>query len=238
MNEEPILLRNFSKKCFKDSKLVESYKSEIIASIKKYSIIDDIEYDFDSFLKEHEIYRNVSYVYFKNGLVLSLNGQIVDLNKIKDEFAISQNLLHKTDLLSLSKRKIITIENLTTFNYFNDDDFIVIYLGGFLNSSRKDFLLKIASKFSQTEWYHFGDIDVGGFRILNDLRNRTHIPFKPFLMDLKTLQTYKSNCLKLTDNDKRNLLLMKSQQEYKQFYEVIDYMLKEDIKLEQESIEF
>lgn len=57
-------------------------------------------------------------------------------------------------------------------------------------------------------------------------------------MDLKTLQTYKSNCLKLTDNDKRNLLLMKSQQEYKQFYEVIDYMLKEDIKLEQESIEF
>lgn len=50
-----------------------------------------------------------------------------------------------------------------------------------------------------------GDLDVYGFLILENLKEKTGIPFKPLMMDVKTLERfYKAGMYKdLTTTDKK-----------------------------------
>ncbi len=45
--------------------------------------------------------------------------------------------------VEISASKVITIENLTTFNSFVDKDAFIIYLGGYHNSIRRNMIRKI-----------------------------------------------------------------------------------------------
>ena len=83
------------------------------------------------------------------------------------------------------------------------------------------------------KYFHFGDIDAGGFSILQDLRKKTGIPFMSYHMDLGTLKQYRQYGKCLTETDRKRLEKIG---EKKEFDEVIGFMLKENIKLEQECI--
>lgn len=132
--------------------------------------------------------------------------------------------------------KIIAIENLTTFNTFNEEDFVCIYLGGFHNKARRELLKKIQEDNRGKEFYHFGDIDCGGFKILKHLREKTSINFIAYNMDLETLINGRNYCKELTQNDKNMLQEMLKEEAFKEFYDIFYYMLKENIKLEQEHL--
>ncbi|MCR5517876.1 MAG: hypothetical protein K6F17_04825 [Lachnospiraceae bacterium] len=45
--------------------------------------------------------------------------------------------------VSVYASKVITIENLTTFNTYEDEDALIIYLGGYHNSIRRKLICKI-----------------------------------------------------------------------------------------------
>lgn len=83
------------------------------------------------------------------------------------------------------------------------------------------------------KYYHFGDIDAGGFSILLDLRKKTGIPFVSYHMDLDTLKKYRQYAKELKESDRKRLEKIA---EEKEFREVIEFMLEENIKLEQECI--
>ena len=57
----------------------------------------------------------------------------------------------------------------------------------------------------------------------------THIPFQMYHMDVDTLKKYDTYTKKLTKNDRKRLKSMKNN-------EVITYMLKNNVKLEQEIV--
>ena len=97
-------------------------------------------------------------------------------------------------------------------------------------------LYKIYNNLS--EFYHFGNIDVGGLRILNHLRTKTGIDIKPLMMNKETLITNQKYCKSLTNNDIKALKDMLESSMYMEFYDLIQYMLSEGIKLEQEIISF
>lgn len=98
----------------------------------------------------------------------------------------------------------MTIENITTFNSFSDKQFL-----------------------------HYGDIDVGGFYILKHLCQKTGICFRPFNMDIATLQKYSEYTKPLMKNDKKRLRnLLESD-----YGSVAEYMLKNNCKLEQEALD-
>ena len=84
-------------------------------------------------------------------------------------------------------------------------------------------------------YYHFGDIDAGGFSILLDLRKKTGIPFLSYHMDLDTLKRYMKYGKSLTESDRKRLEKIGKE---KEFCEIIGFMLEENIKLEQECIVF
>lgn len=84
-------------------------------------------------------------------------------------------------------------------------------------------------------YYHFGDIDAGGFEIYQDLCGKTGIPFRMYYMDLKTLIKYEKYGKELTANDRIRLEKMKTDT-MREESELIQYMLDHNLKLEQECI--
>jgi len=90
----------------------------------------------------------------------------------------------------------------------------------------------VPSQNSQIAFYHFGDIDAGGFYILEHLKKQTGVDFIPFKMDMETLKAHKKYTKKLTENDKKRLMRLVDSQ----YHKVINYMLENNCKLEQEAV--
>lgn len=135
-----------------------------------------------------------------------------------------------------SGEKVITIENLTTFFRWEESESILIYLGGYHNAVRRKLLQKLYRVFPDAEYFHFGDIDVGGFEIYRDLCDRTGISFRPYRMGICELKQYELYAKKLTANDQQRLGVLLENKKYETVWPVLKYMKEHGKKLEQESI--
>ena len=233
-NKNEILIRNFSVKIFSDSKYFEN-------NINKFFNIFNTYYDkkfenIDDFLNYFNIYKNPKYSYIKNGIVFKINNTIIDLDYFKYEFSLTNEEINNLEIIKINKRKILTIENLTTFHYFSSNDYIVLYLGGFSSSLKIELLRKIKEFDNTIQFYHFSDLDVGGFNIYFNLVKRLNTKIIPFLMNEEIFRKYLPFAKPLTNIDKNSLESMLNL-EFNPFKELIKVMLKENKKLEQESID-
>ena len=107
-----------------------------------------------------------------------------------------------------------------------------IFLSGYHNSAKQNFK-KIHSQNPEKEYLHFGDIDPDGFYILQNLRTKTNINFKPYKMGITQLEKYSSFAKPLEQNDQKKARALK---EKNLFPEIINCMLKTNQKLEQEIV--
>ena len=164
---------------------------------------------------------------------------VVNLTWLKQGIGLSGEDIGRVRILENSKiKKILTIENLTTFFRWKEKDSLMIYLGGYHNSVRRKLLELLHQSFPEAEYLHFGDIDVGGFEIYRDLCRKTGIPFKTYHMGIEELEKYKSCTQKLTEGDcKRLEVLIKKIESEGGDTRVLQYMKEKGRKLEQEGIE-
>lgn len=228
-NEEEILIRSASLVLFKDSKRLESISSTIESLMRKYGDYDGCE----DVLAECNVVKTPTQVLVKGNASINLNGQIIDLSKVNGDIGLSTKSLRDVVSINVFGNCVITVENLTSFyTYGNRDDF-VIYLGGFHNSVKRDFIKKVFAENASKSYMHFGDIDAGGFYILKHLRNKTGIHFFPMNMNVQTLEQYKSSLKTLTAEDRNRLEHFLDDEEFKN---VARYMLDNNCKLEQENV--
>lgn len=226
--EAETFVRDFSVRIFKDSKVFERLSSKAVNLLYEYGDFPEKE----QVLGNLNIIKTPTYVNFKGTGIISVKGQIIDLTKLSSDIALSSAILPDIDTINVIGKGVITIENLTSFHSFNGEDMLVIYLGGYHNGVRREFIKKIHEQNPDMFFYHFGDIDAGGFYILEHLRHRTGVDFNPYKMDIATLKEYSYYSKNLTDNDRDRLLKLKTGS----FNEVINYMLENNCKLEQEAI--
>jgi hypothetical protein len=221
-------IREFSVRLYNDSKAFGQIQGKV----------ESILYDYGDFPEKDEILGNLNlmrtptYVNFKGSGKVSLSGQEIDLSRLDSDIAISSSMLDKIELVQVFKGKVITVENLTSFHRFMEEGYFVLYLGGFHNRVRRDFISMLHDQNSEAIFYHFGDIDAGGFLILEHLRRTTGIDIIPYNMDLDTLKKYEKMGKPLTENDRKRLGKLQEGQ----FSEIVDYMLEKNVKLEQEAI--
>ncbi len=227
--EEETFIRNFSIRVLGDSKAFEHIKTAVISLLCEYGDYLDKE----CILQDLNIVNNPGYVYVKGNGIITISGQTIDFGRLNGDFGLSSAVLDDIEKVEISASKVITIENLTTFNSFVDKDAFVIYLGGYHNSIRRNMIRKIYENNPDKKYYHYGDIDAGGFYILLDLRAKTGISFETLNMDVETLEKYKAYTKKLTENDRTRLNNLLGGE----FDAVIKYMLEHDCKLEQEAVE-
>ena len=229
--EEDTLKRNFSKKVFNNSKLFEQIEQKVLKIIREFSE-EDVE-DNDELLSIYHLVKTPTFAYIKGGITIKVKDQMIDLYRYDHEIAFSSSTILDLDIIDISVKKVITIENLTTFVSFNNPEYIIIYLGGFHNSVKRKLLSKIKNFDDNLKFYHFGDIDAGGLLIFEDLITKTGIQFMPYMMDVSTLQKYKEYWIKLTQNDEKRLEKLASGR----FAFLVRFMLVNNCKLEQEAIQ-
>lgn len=234
-NSTQLYVREFSIMALRDSKAFKKMESKVASVFKRFKPgCEHIE--LSDILAEYNIYHTPNYVYLKGDVVISIGDEKIDLSVMKQGIGISGEDIGRIKFVSTDKiKKVITIENLTTFFRWNEKNSLIVYLGGYHNTIRRILLLEIYSNIPDIAYYHFGDIDVGGFKIYRDLCIKTGISFSMYYMDLETLKAYERFGKKLTPKDRKRLENMKEQEGLR---EVIEYMLKHDLKLEQECVVF
>lgn len=239
-NNSDIMERELSVAVLGDTKLFEkSYKSRICSIIEEYgeleldlSVLDKKEKE-KATLEEYQVFSNPSYIFFKGNVDI----HYVDGNSISvtpdNPIAILSEAIARIEMIKVNSNRIVTVENLTSYNRINDNKSTFIYLSGYHNTAKQRFLKKIAENNSGVSWFHFGDIDPDGYFILKNLIEKTGISFVPLYMDVQQLINYKQFCKPLEKNDmvKANSLL-----KFHFYDEVMEFMLANNCKLEQEII--
>ena len=226
--DEEISFRKFSEKILNDTKKLMKYKKRILHIV--HDFYDDSLENEDEVFETFYIRKNPAYVYIRGNAIFKINNQLIDSKQMKQYFVLPSLCIKDLTIQNINAKQVMTIENLTSFHDLSLNDNFYIYTNGFHNHAIQQFLIKLYDFLGdKVNYLHFGDIDVGGFRVYNDLCNKTHIPFQKYQMDVDTLKKYDEYTKKLTKNDRKRLKSMKNN-------EVITYMLKNNVKLEQEIV--
>lgn len=239
-NEEEQFIRDFSIRYFGDSKRVEALVSKAQALMYQYGTYQERE----SVFEECGIVKTPTYVCIKGNGRITVGDQVINLSKLAGDIALSTASLKELSKVEVLGERVVTIENLTSFHDYNEKEDFAIYLGGFHNTTKRNFLMHLYEQNKEKLYLHFGDIDAGGFYIYEHLKLRTGIPFKTFQMSVDILEKYSAHTKVLTQSDRKRLesLLKKLDCEYKDTFvgvdvdyrDVIQYMLEHNCKLEQE----
>lgn len=227
-NESEVFIRELSVKLFNSSKRLEEIESKVRTLLYKYG-----EYaEKETVLEEHNIIKTPTYVMVKGTGILDC-GQKIDLSKIGGDIGLSTQTLKTLTSIELNGASVITIENLTNFHKYIPNNELVIYLGGFHNTVKRELIKLVAKCNPSATFRHFGDVDAGGFYILEHLKEKTGVNFLPANMDMQTLAHNKNHWKKLTENDRKRLGDLAKK--YFEHDAVAKFMLDNNCKLEQES---
>ena len=238
---EDVYIRDLSVKLYHDSKRLEHLRTRISGCLYRYGDYPDR----DTVLEECNVIRTPSYVMIRGPVIIILGEQTLDVGKLNGDIAFSTRSLKDITGVTVYGKKVITVENLTSFHRDDfDRDEVLIYLGGYHNSAKREFLHKLYSENMGLTYEHFGDIDAGGFYIYEHLRRKTGIPFRTRNMDAETLERYAPYTKKLTANDidriKRLIAKYENGEmgnpEGKDITETLRLMLEKGVKLEQEAV--
>lgn len=235
-NDRNCYIREFSIEHFHDSKVFESMRGKIVRVMRTFGEGYE-EKDLNEILAEYGIYHTPNYVYFKGNVSIRVGECPFQVGELRQGLGISGEDIDRVCFEDGARiRKVITIENLTTFFRWEEEESLMIYLGGYHNSVRRILLQKVYHTFPDACYCHFGDIDVGGFLIYEDLCRKTGIPFTCCRMDLDTLTEYEAYGKALTENDRAGIERILKENPDVQYADVLEYMLSAGVKLEQECI--
>jgi hypothetical protein len=245
-NEQDILERELSIMVLSNSKTFEKYfRTRVCRFLTRYDKrwqdetweeTEDEREKQQIILEEYRVFANPSFVYLKGEGDLWFEGSPEKLHlNCEYPLALSSETLRKLKKIHIYGDKIITVENITSFNRLPaENESFYIYLSGYHNTVKQKLLQKIyEDQECEKQWLHFGDIDPDGFYILESLRRGTEIDIRPLWMGIEELNAYVGYGKTLEDNDRIKAKNLLSNGKYE---DVMRYMLENDLKLEQEII--
>jgi hypothetical protein len=236
-NQTNLYIREISMKVYGDSKYFENVTLQPVCTLlRKYSdrTIEENEL-IDEILVDYHIYKEPQKLCIKGNVVITISGNNVDLSGLSEGIEIMAADLTNIQSVKICASKFMTIENRTSFLRYKDDDTVTFYLGGYANRYQREFIKLIHDTNPDTKYMHFGDIDAGGFWIHHNLCEITGIDFALFCMSSEELKNEEYElCLhSLTQN---NIARLKELKEMDLYAYTVNYMLENNVKLEQEII--
>lgn len=189
----------------------------------------------DDILKDFHIQNIDQEILIKGDVTISFSGYSLAVGNFVNGVAFPSSEIGRIDSIDVATNKLLTIENKTAFYRFDNDEYVVMYLGGYANRYQTELIKKIHGYDPKVEFFHFGDIDMGGFFIHQHLCNSTGIHFEMLHMGIEELDAPENrNCLQcLTEADRERSGSLLEIPEYR---DIVTLMLEKNIKLEQEII--
>ena len=237
-NKEHLYVREASVLVYGDSKWFENNNYEEVCTFMRTAtgrIREEGERN-DAILSFFYVTPAEQEIFIKGNWTIEWEQYVLDISKFQGGIAIASSDVQSIKNISVNSESVMTIENKTSFQRLKDGDSAMMYLGGFANRHQIEFLKKVISDNPNVRYYHFGDIDVGGFLIHKHLCRETAKKFELYCMGIQQLCDMRfRHCLrKLTDNDmSRTGALMEEP-----YYDVLKYMQEHNVKLEQEIVSY
>lgn len=170
--------------------------------------------------------------------LVSPSGKEVDLGAFQPYVGVPPTMLD-APVVGGCATQVVTVENLTSFHQLaamRPADWVVVYLGGFAAGPGLRFLRRLAEGMPGAAFYHWGDIDLGGFRIFAFLRRAIGIAIQPYRMDEATFRAHLHLARPFGSRYRSALEGLLADDEYAVFYGVVGAMLEAGCRLEQESV--
>lgn len=242
IGEHELLERVFSIQCFGDSKKFEhTVKPKLVSILRK-------NLDNEEDAKEEELLRQIGIVKYPEQFefcgdvsLVFQNGAQVDFVPLKSGSCIClPDLLRGRFILNPSIKTIISIENKANYvDYLSKNmhgDELVIFHGGQYSPSKRRFLLAVAEAAADRRWFHWGDIDYGGFSMLARLRRGISPSILPYRMNKEELLRYENLTVSFAPSYGEKLKHFLEDPIMKDCWNCIEFMLEQRIKLEQEAL--
>lgn len=185
--------RVFSAHVLGNSKLFEKkYENRIITILRDYSPYVDEAMDDEEVLAEHGILTYSQTLEWKGPLTYCVDGaHCIDTSvSVYGTIVNAQTLEHAEPVCAKGIKKIITIENKANYeDQKYSADTLYIFTHGFMSPKERRFLKKLEKITKEnTQFCHWGDMDYGGIRIFQYMKQHIFPRIKPFCMDVSTYQ--------------------------------------------------
>ncbi len=239
-----IAKRLLSVRLYGDSKRWEALEKRIVDILKEFYLTgEDQAGDASQILAEMGIVDNPVHINLAGPLVFSTPNGRVDLKTFYPDLGLSAEMAGDLTIESCDADVVVTVENRTSFYQYLRETTgknLVLYLGGYHNSPRRELLKKLYRYFSEQEkqlsFFHWGDMDLGGLNIWYDLRQKTGIPFQPIYMDVQTYNKYLHCGHPVDEAYCSKLALLLQNPSYEIFHPLIRRILEKKICIEQEAV--
>jgi hypothetical protein len=243
-NNDTIYERVFSKRYLGNSKVFEKQlRGTMITLLRKYFNEVDNNMDNDEVLKVVGIEKTTSELHLKGNIEFKLKESNINLECFSYGVSLNSQTLKELKLQNYSFNKVISVENKANFNYLcaKEKESLIIFTGGFYTPVQKRFLNNLYKQLinfnKNIEFYHWGDVDLGGFNIYRNIKSFIFYNVKPYLMNVQIMKEY-NNYWELIEDDKYILKLKKllEDETIKELHDLINFVIENKITLEQESM--
>ena len=225
--EESTPKRVLSQTLFHDSKRFEQGVERRLLSLLRKIYPEEFEKDED-YLDQVGIAENPKQTLVCGPLeIIMKQNKKIDLSLFTGGLGLSAETIKELSIHDIPAATILLVENLTTYHEviqrpgFPHPPVLVIYTGGFPHKSIQKLLHKISRFLSQTQnqvtvesVFHWGDIDYGGIRIFEYLKNNFFPSLKPYRMDVLTYRQYVDSGLPFGDDQAMKLERLLSEPSY------------------------
>ena len=233
--------RVFSLRTFGDSKEYERFvKSRLLSILRRYLDLDDDTSDED-ILKQIGIVKYPEQFEFCGNVSITFDSGSVDFRHLSGGTIFSTDLSHGIIRIDPLIESIVTIENRANYIEYiyemKTEKELVVYHGGQYSPRKRIFLRALAKAAPlNCKWYHWSDIDYGGFIMLLRLRQEIKPDIIPYRMNSGELVRYTDLLATTNAIYTKKLKRLKDRPELSDCYECIDYMIENMVRLEQEAM--
>ena len=192
--ESPVWRRQFSSEVLHDSKMFEKkYQDKVVTVLEKYSPLSEEGMTADDILRVHGIKTYSQTLEWKGPLVYRIgSGKPIDSSvNLFGTVINAQTLEQAVPIAVPGIRHIILVENKANYESMDfREETLYIYCHGFFSPKELKFLGALTEiTGGNTEYLHWGDMDLGGIRIFLYNQRKLFPGLKPYRMDASAYET-------------------------------------------------
>jgi hypothetical protein len=237
---EEIPYRVFSVRVFNDSKRFDSLKGAVARLARRHQP-EWRALSNQETLRELGLVANPGHLYlYGPWRLVDGHGQVTLLSEFYPSVGIPTALAARVKQVQVEATHVICVENLTPFYELirhQGEGLAALCLWGNPSPASRHLLRCLVESLpSDVPLLLWADIDYGGLNILAQLRQQVSARFSPYRMDQNTLDTHTHWAHPLSSADERNLTRLRQHPALADVAPLIDHMLLQGIKLEQEAV--
>jgi len=241
--EGEVTKRSLSVQLYGDSKRWGELEKPILQIVRRYCLAGEDDTTGDALMAERGIVDNPTYIQIAGPLVFATPRGRVNLSCFYPDLGLAAEMVYQIEVVSCTASAVVTVENKTSYYHYlrqGPADHLTVYLGGYHNRACGELLRKIhaylRASSSGVPFYHWGDMDLGGFRIWRDLCEKTGIPFEPLYMDERDYLSHLHLGQPFPEDYGMKMAALLDDPSYARFHGLIRLMLDKGIRVEQEAI--